>query len=177
MTFISSAGRPSSSNALRRNSGTFTTTATDSVPRGYHSVSLLLPDARVLVGGGGLCGACDNNHADFAFYSPAYLFEQNGQPAARPSITSAPTTATYNTTIGVNTSATVTSFAFVRLGSVTHSVNNDQRRIPAAITTSTGNMYTVQTPADSGVATPGFYMLFAMNGAGVPSTAAIIRIQ
>ena len=158
-------------------SGTFTTTATDSVPRAYHSVSLLLPDARVLVGGGGLCGGCDNNHADFAFYSPAYLFEQNGLPASRPSITSAPTTATYNTTVGITTSATVTSFAFVRLGSVTHSVNNDQRRIPAAITTSAGNMYTIQTPADSGVATPGFYMLFAMNGAGVPSTAAVVRIQ
>jgi galactose oxidase len=38
-------------------------------------------------------------------------------------------------------------------------------------------MYTIQTPSDSGVATPGFYMLFALNAAGVPSTAAIVRIQ
>lgn len=158
-------------------SGAFNTTAADNIPRTYHSVSLLLPDARVLVGGGGLCGNCDNNHADFAYYSPDYLFDPNGLPAARPSITSAPTTATYNTAIGITTSATVTSFSFVRLGSVTHSVNNDQRRIPAAITTSAGNTYTIQTPSDSGVATPGFYMLFALNGAGVPSTAAIVRIQ
>lgn len=158
--------------------GTFTTVAAENVPRTYHSISLLLPDARVLVGGGGLCGTtCDNNHTDFEFYSPSYLFAPNGQPATRPSITSAPTTATYNSTISVTTSTTVTGFVYVRLGSVTHSVNNDQRRVPAGITASAGNTYTIQTPADSGVATPGFYMLFAIDGAGVPSTAAIIRIQ
>lgn len=158
--------------------GTFTTVAAENVPRTYHSISLLLPDARVLVGGGGLCGnPCDNNHPDFEYYSPSYLFNPNGTLASRPAITSAPTTAGYNTTIGVTTSTAVTSFVYVRMGSVTHTVNNDQRRVPTTITTSAGTNYTIRTPSDSGVANPGFYMLFALNGAGVPSSAAIIRIQ
>ena len=159
-------------------SGTFTTVAAENVPRNYHSMALLLPDARVLVGGGGLCGGtCDNNHPDFEYYSPSYLFNPNGTPATRPAITSAPTSATYNTTVSVTTSAAVASFVYVRMGSATHTVNNDQRRIPTTITTSAGNNYTIRTPSDSGVANPGFYYLFALDAAGVPSTAAIIRIQ
>ena len=34
----------------------FTTMAGASVPRNYHSIALLLPDARIFSGGGGLCG-------------------------------------------------------------------------------------------------------------------------
>jgi galactose oxidase len=155
----------------------FTTVAAASVPRNYHSIALLLPDARVLVGGGGLCGAgCAQNHPDLEFYSPGYLFEPSGQPAARPAITAAPGTAAYNTPISVTTSAPVNRFVFIRMGSVTHTVNNDQRRVPAAMTGPVGGTYTVTTPANSGVAPPGYYMLFALTSAGVPSVARIIRL-
>ncbi len=42
---------------------TFTVLPAMSVPRNYHGVSLLLPDARVITSGGGLCGAgCAANH-------------------------------------------------------------------------------------------------------------------
>ena len=43
----------------------WSTMAPHSVPRNYHSVAILLKDARVLVGGGGLCGTCNTNHPDF----------------------------------------------------------------------------------------------------------------
>jgi galactose oxidase len=156
----------------------FTTVASAAVPRNYHSIALLLPDARVLVGGGGLCGAtCQANHADLEFYSPGYLFDPSGQPAVRPVITAAPTVARYNTTISVTTSAAVASFVFIRLGSVTHTVNNDQRRVPAVITGQVGTTYTVGAPASSGVAPPGFYMLFALDSSGVPSVAKILRVR
>ncbi|HKE15394.1 MAG TPA: RICIN domain-containing protein [Kofleriaceae bacterium] len=156
----------------------FTTVASAAVPRNYHSIALLLPDARVLVGGGGLCGAgCEANHPDLEFYSPGYLFDPSGQPAVRPVITAAPTTARYNTTISVTTSAAVASFVFIRMGSVTHTVNNDQRRVPAVITGQVGTTYTVATPANSGVAPPGFYMLFAIDSSGVPSVAKILRVR
>ncbi len=156
----------------------FTTVASASVPRNYHSIALLLPDARVLVGGGGLCGVdCENNHPDLEFYSPGYLFEPSGLPAARPAILSAPDTAGYNTTISVTTSDPVSKFVFIRMGSVTHTVNNDQRRIPVAMTVEVDNTYTVTTPANSGVAPPGYYMLFALTASDVPSVAKIIRIN
>ena len=38
--------------------GNFTVMAPASVPRNYHSIGLLLPDARVFNGGGGLGGNC-----------------------------------------------------------------------------------------------------------------------
>ena len=152
--------------------------AAASTPRNYHSVALLLQDGRVLSGGGGLCGdPCDNNHPNFEYYSPGYLFDPSGAPAVRPVIMSAPGTAGYNTHIQVTTSDTsVTSFVLIRMGAATHGVDNDQRRIPLSISGQSGTSYTVRTPANSGIGTPGYYMLFALNGAGVPSVAAIIRI-
>jgi hypothetical protein len=72
----------------------FSTMAAASTPRNYHSVALLLQDGRVLSGGGGLCGdPCDNNHPNFEYYSPGYLFDPSGAPAVRPVIVSAPGTA------------------------------------------------------------------------------------
>ncbi|KAJ3563332.1 hypothetical protein NPX13_g8239 [Xylaria arbuscula] len=44
---------------------TWSTLASIAVPRTYHSIALLLPDATVLSGGGGLCGTgCQQNHFD-----------------------------------------------------------------------------------------------------------------
>jgi hypothetical protein len=66
---------------------TWTNDASAKVPRVYHSVAVLVPDGRVFVGGGGLCGACTVNHLDAEMYSPKYLFNADGSPAARPTIT------------------------------------------------------------------------------------------
>nr|MCU0773468.1 kelch repeat-containing protein [Ideonella sp.] len=45
------------------------------IPRNYHSVAILLPDARVLVGGGGLGGAGPFNHANLEIFTPHYLLD------------------------------------------------------------------------------------------------------
>lgn len=157
--------------------GAFTTLASMNIPRTYHSLALLLPDGRVFVGGGGLCGTCTTNHADAEIFTPPYLLNADGSNAARPTITQAPTNVGYGARITVNTNAAISSFALVRLSSVTHSVNNDQRRIPLSFTaTATLNSYLVNIPTSRGVAIPGYYMLFAMNRAGVPSSAKIMKV-
>jgi galactose oxidase len=143
--------------------------------RPYHSVALLLPDGRVLVGGGGLCWgnvvSCPSNHPDVEIFSPPYLFS-----GTRPAITSAPTTVpAAGGTFGVGVSGTVTGFSLVRLSSVTHSVNTDQRFLRLA-STGTGATRTVTAPADRNVAPPGYYMLFALDG-DVPSTSRMIRLS
>jgi galactose oxidase len=90
-------------------------------------------------------------------------------------ITTAPLTAVNGKVITVKTDTAVTSFAIVRMGTATHSVDTDQRRLSLAPTAVTGG-YQLTIPADAGVAVPGYWMLFAMNAKGVPSVAKTIKI-
>ncbi|KAL8772295.1 MAG: hypothetical protein Q9209_002507 [Squamulea sp. 1 TL-2023] len=155
----------------------FTSVNPLAVPRTYHSFALLLPDATIISGGGGLCGACTTNHPNAQIYSPAYLFKADGTKASRPLINSVSTT---NVAVGakitVSMNTAVTSFSLVRYGSGTHSVNTDQRRIPLTSTAS-GFSYTVTIPNDAGVALPGSWMLFALDSASVPSVSKTIIIR
>jgi galactose oxidase len=143
-------------------------------PRGYHSWSLLLPDGRVMVGGGGLCtGNIKNcpNHPNVEFFSPPYLFAPG-----RPAITAAPNSVVANgSAFAVSVNGTVTGFSLVRMSSVTHSTNTDQRFMRLAAT-QTGGGWSVSSPINRNVAPPGYYMLFALNG-GVPSVAKVIQIR
>lgn len=155
----------------------FTPLAPMQVPRNYHSVALLLPDARVLSSGGGLCGAgCAANHPDVQVYTPHYLLNADGTPATRPVIQNAPARWAYGQTVEITTDTPVTSLALVRASSTTHTVNNDQRRLPLAFRDLGGGRYAVDVPRHPGLALAGDWMLFAMNDAGVPSVARIVRV-
>jgi galactose oxidase len=154
----------------------FTTMAPAAVPRTYHSVALLMPDGRVFTGGGGLCGTgCATNHFDGEIFTPPNLLNSDGSAASRPAITAAPATAANGESVTVSTNRAVSQFAIVRMGTATHSVDTDQRRIALAPTT-VSDGYRLTIPADPGVALPGYWMLFAIDSAGVPSIAKTIRI-
>jgi galactose oxidase len=156
------------------NTGAFTEMATNSVARVYHSLSLLLMDGTVFSGGGGLCDTCSTNHFDAQIWTPPYLLTGG----ARPVINSVSTgTVNAGGQVTVNTNGPVTAMSMVRFGSATHSVNTDQRRIPLTIASAGTNSYKFTVPNDYGIALPGYYMLFAMNAAGVPSVAKTIRVS
>jgi len=156
---------------------TFTVLPAHTVPRTYHSIGLLMLDGRVFTGGGGLCGNCATNHEDGQIYSPAYLFNANGALATRPVITSVSVTVLpAGGTIQVVTDTAIANFTIIRYGSATHTVDTDQRRIPLTPISSSGTTYSLTIPSDSGVALPGYWMLFALNAAGVPSIATTIKI-
>jgi galactose oxidase len=155
----------------------FSVMAPMSTPRTYHSVALLLPDARVVSGGGGLCGGCATNHPNVQIWSPPYLFNADGSPARRPVLTSAPTQTSVGSTIAVTTDSAVVAFSLLRMSSATHSVNNEQRRVPVSFTVTGTNAYMLTLPADRGILVPGYYMLFALDSVGVPSMARIVRIN
>jgi galactose oxidase len=163
-------------------SETFTRLAPMKTPRNYHSVALLLQDGRVFVGGAGLCGSgfvgpCPN-HPNAEILTPPYLLNANGTPAVRPVITLAPATAGLGSTITVTTDSDIAQFDLVRMAAATHSVNNDQRRIPLTIASGDPTSgYLLPIPADSGIVLPGNYMLFALNASGRPSIAKVIQIH
>ena len=97
----------------------FTPVAPLSIPRNYHSIGLLLPDATVLSAGGGLCGACATNHYDGQIYSPGYLFDADGTRAIRPVIESAPAQVGVGESLSATTDSPVDSWALLRLGATT----------------------------------------------------------
>jgi len=157
---------------------TFTVLPAHTVPRNYHSVALLMMDGRVFTGGGGLCGACNTNHEDAQIYSPSYLFNSDGSAATRPVIKSlSKTTIAVGGTFTVTTNSAISTWSLIRYGSATHTVDTDQRRVPLSPTSSSETTYGFTLPSDSGIALPGYWMLFALNSAGVPSLAKTVRIK
>jgi Domain of unknown function (DUF1929)/Carbohydrate binding domain len=152
------------------------TLAAMKVPRTYHSVSILMPDARVISAGGGLCGGCSVNHTDAEIFTPPYLYNIDGGLADRPEITVGNDTITYGRNFEAQISGEIRKINLIRLGSITHTVNNDQRLIPLGFSRS-GSTYSINAPENSSVATPGYYMLFALNATGVPSRAQIMKVQ
>jgi hypothetical protein len=150
----------------------WTTMSAMVTPRLYHSSAVLLPDGRVLVAGGGRDQSAPNE-LSAEIYSPPYLFK-----GSRPAISSAPSSTTYGAGFTVLTpnATTIASVALMRPGAATHSFNQDQKFINLTFQQTAGGI-TVQAPANSNLAPPGYYMLFLVNQSGVPSVAAFIQLQ
>jgi hypothetical protein len=149
--------------------GLWTTLASNAVPRVYHSTSILLPDGRILHTGSGDAGP-DQRNAEL--FSPPYLF--NG---ARPEITYAPQSAGYGTRVTVSTpqSAEITKVSLIRLGSTTHAFDMNQRFQWLSFTRLDGGL-SISVPASPNRTPPGHYLLFILNGSGVPSVGRIIQV-
>ena len=145
-------------------------------PRLYHSFALLLPDASVLVGGGGAAkdSPIDNFHSEI--YHPPYLYDVSGELADRPVIESAPQVLETGQSFTIDANPQeVDRVTLVAAGAVTHGVNLQQRFVELAFD-ATGSSISAQMPARAAETPPGYYLLFVLNHAGVPSTAKIIRV-
>jgi hypothetical protein len=145
----------------------FDTMASLGTFRGYHSTALLLPDARVLVTGG------DLSPRALQIYSPPYLFK-----GARPTISSAPANVVYGDTFFVDTpdAANIGAVTWIRLSSVTHAFNQNQRINRLTFTPASTGL-SVVAPSDRNLCPPGHYLMFLLDQNGVPSIAKIIRID
>ncbi len=154
---------------------TFSSAGANSFARLYHSVALLLPDATVWVAGGNPGRGTYDPHIEI--YQPAYLFQSDGTLAARPSITSVPSSISFGNQFTVQTpdAAAIASAILIRNGTVTHSFGMDQRMVGMSFTAGSGSL-TVTAPPNGDIAPPGYYMLFILNSNGVPSVASSVLL-
>ena len=160
--------------------GRWTVLASAARIRQYHSTAALLPDGRVMTGGGGICARCRTVgylEKNIEYYSPPYLFKKDGsgQLAARPVITSAPAATSARFTVSTPQAASIRKVALVGLGDATHGVDQGQRYVPLTFTAA-GTDLTVIGPPSGGAAPPGYYMLFIVDDAGVPSVAKMVQV-
>lgn len=169
---------------------TFEPAAVAPTERRYHSTALLLPDGSVLKAGS--TGGFDSDQRwimpQFSAdrFLPPYLFR-----GPRPEVIELRGTGpspdrrvSYGGLLGLTVRGEALSTpraALVRLGSVTHGNDMDQRfvwlPVFAAVRGEAGRaQFEVRLPRDGSVAPPGDYMLFVLNDRGVPSMAKFLRL-
>jgi hypothetical protein len=145
----------------------------------YHSNALLLPDGRLLSVGSGqpaASGLTDDYTGEI--FSPPYLFKLDGTPAVRPTVSGNPTQVGYGGSfpVTVTSAAPIAKVTWIRLSTVTHATNMNQRMNYLSFTAN-GSTLTITVPANANLSPPGHYMLFVVDANGVPSIARIIRIS
>lgn len=162
--------------------GKWTTLASASRIREYHSTATLLPDGRVMTGGGGVCGTCVTAgylEKNIEYFTPPYLYKKDGSGALadRPVISAAPSTVGINTRFDISSdqASSITKVALVGLGDDTHAIDQGQRYVPLKFSVS-GTTLSVTGPPTGGVAPPGYYMLFVVDADGVPSVAKTVQV-
>ncbi len=146
--------------------------ATMSIPRGYHSAAILLADGSVLMGGdrpgAWKSGEVTAHERYFPWYSPL----------ARPLISAAPAIIGYGTGFDVQTPnpAGIAEVVLLRPGAVTHGWSQSQRLVECSVVGRTASAVQLQAPPDGNVAPPGYYLLFILTGARIPSVGRWIRL-
>jgi hypothetical protein len=152
--------------------GKWKTLASNVINRIYHSAAMLLPDGKVLVTGAGVSqGAVNELNAEL--YSPPYLFR-----GTRPKLADAPSSLSYGASFAITTPSpgSIAKVTLLRLGSVTHSFDQNQRFISLDFSSASGKL-TATAPASANLAPPGHYLLFVVNDDGVPSVGRTVRLR
>jgi hypothetical protein len=163
--------------------------------RAYHTVAVLLPDGRVVLGGGNVNGDDQIERQDFRYYYPDYMAK------ARPQLAFAVSTLALGGygMVAVAHGTDVAEAALMGLGSMTHEFDMNQRLVqlrifdgnltmgiqggvlvpadPSQCGSSCLDVYYVQAPATPQLAPPGDYMIFVLDSNRVPSAGRMLRVQ
>jgi hypothetical protein len=162
-------GRPASDPG-----GSWTEVAPHSLPAAYHSSAILLPDATVLLSEDDRIKTVEaaQQHR-VQVYSPPYLFKGPRPTLDAPAVLARG--AAFALRAGAAPGRTIASAVLIAPAAVTHGNDMHQRfvRLPL-IVDGDGTVATV--PESRGLVPPGYYMLFVVDSAGVPSLAKFVHI-
>jgi hypothetical protein len=140
------------------------------VPRGYHSVAILLSDGRIWTAG----NTPNTTIREFRteIFSPWYVSE------SRPTITSVPNVGDYGGQITIRSpdAPSIDKISLVRLQSTTHHYDANLRFIWLKKLSKTADTVFAEAPLNSMIAPFGYYMIHIINESGVPSPGKIIKI-
>ena len=144
--------------------------ASESVARLYHSLAVLLPDGRVLVGGSNPSGHFETQ---LEIYSPPYMFQ-----GPRPSIEDAPTEVGYGDRVQIDSdqAGSIKWVSLIRPSAVTHSTDTEQRVVGVPFRMRMSGALELTITDQPNIAPPGWYMLFVTNDDGIPSVAHWVHL-
>ena len=159
--------------------GVWTELAANSIDRAYHSVSVLMPDGTVLHGASGDANIPGTGRQyppqrNHEIFRPPYLFK-----GTRPTINSlSKTNVAYGEQFTVTTpyASQIVGVRWIRLGSVTHAFDANQRANSLSFSRGAGQVV-VTTPANANLAPPGHYLVFILNRNGVPSVGTVVQVH
>lgn len=103
---------------------------------------------------------------------PPYLFR-----GARPELRLSGDTAGYGSMLAATTSAELRDACLVHPTSCTHSANNDQRLIDLPVTATGPGKVSLTMPSAAALAPPGWYLVFVVSTAGVPSIGRWVHLS
>jgi hypothetical protein len=162
--------------------GNTTNTQAPCYARLYHSNSLLLPDATVMLFGGNPQRGTYEPRIEI--WTPPYLFNSTGTLAARPSITSVVPSgpigygAKFDVPYQTPSGTTITSVVLMRPGAPTHAFDMEQRMVvlcPANCDSAGSGVLNLTAPPNGNIAPPGYYLLFVLAN-GVPSVGQFVQL-
>jgi Galactose oxidase-like, Early set domain len=154
--------------------------------RGYHNVALLLKDGRVLVGGGRVySGGFEGRYRigcerpELRIFSPPYLFKG---PRPRLKAVAEPMQiktggAPFRVTFDGPELRKTSGVVLIALGAFTHGFDQNQRYISLRFEKAEGDTIVVTPPESAQIAPEGYYNLFLISEAGVPSAGLSVRVQ
>jgi hypothetical protein len=145
------------------------------VPRLYHGIAILLPDGRVLTAGSNPESADPGGgELRLELFHPPYLFR-----GPRPFIQNVAREWTYGSAIEVHTphARHIKWLSLVRPMATTHSWDSNQRLVDLPFEVRGFCHLNARAPEQPTLAPPGWYMLFIVDHAGVPSVAAWVHLD
>ncbi len=165
--------------------GSWSSMAALPTQRAYHSFALLLPSGEVMTSGGGHGGTATGSDNLLEIFSPPYLFNPDGSLATRPEIqavTEYPDVIHHGQEFEIDTpqAADIAEVVLVRPMAVTHQTDTEQRVVHLSFAKLTDTTLRATAPDGwhpHGMAPAGCYMLFIIDGRGVPSIAKFIRLH
>src|SRR5438552_8047168 len=119
-------------------------------------------------------------------YTPSYLYDSSDDliTTNRPQITalsfSGPIHYGMPFSVSYTSTSPISSAVLIRPGSTTHAMDMDHRLTgrcgAGSPCTASNNTLSLTTPPDGSIAPPGYYMLFLLDSAGVPSKAWFVQL-